>query len=128
MHRRRLFSRETVGGQLRKTITDNAGSVVALSAIVGGTFGFVVYIGMAGVFQSRVETAEAKIKTAEEKIKIAEEKINAAKLEARKDVELAERRAEKEALKLLYNIFTQEEFKEAKIKLLAQKDKNADLQ
>ena len=58
-----------------------------------------------------------------EKILVAEEKINAVKMQAKKDSIIAEERARKEALQLLYNIFTQEEYKDAKKKMMAQKDK-----
>jgi hypothetical protein len=52
---------------------------------------------------------------------IAEEKINTVKMEAKKDV----MEAKKEAFEHLYNIFTQEEFKEAKKTMMVQKNKIA---
>ena len=54
--------------------------------------------------------ADEKIKNSE---KVYEEKIKAVKIEA-----------DKEALQLLYNIFTQEEYKDAKKKMLTQKGNN----
>ena len=68
---------------------------------------------------------EAKKDTdlAEQKINavktVADEKINTVKMEAKRDV----MEAKNEALQNLYNIFTQEEYKEAKKTLLAQKNK-----
>ena len=45
---------------------------------------------------------------------IAEEKINAIRIEAKKEFLIAEEKHE--SLKLLYNIFSQEEYKESKKK------------
>ena len=75
-------------------------------------------------------------------MRVYEEKINAVKMEARKDTMIAEEkikiaeekiiaageRTNKEALQLLYNIFTQEEYKDAKQKMMAQKSKNVNIE
>ena len=75
--------------------------------------------------------AEEKINAIRIEALIAEEKLKNVKSEAKKDSLIAEEKlktlkseAENESLKLLYNIFTQEEYKEAKKKILAQKNSN----
>ena len=62
---------------------------------------------------------------------IAEEKIHAIRIEVKKEFLIAEEKpknvkseAENESLKLLYNIFSQEEYKESKKKILALKNSN----
>lgn len=90
--------------------------MLALGVIGSGTFGLGLYVNQMRIY--------------EEKLNVYDEKINAVRMEARKDTAIAEEKiksvkieAEKEALQLLYNIFTQEEYKEAKKKMLAQKSK-----
>ena len=73
------------------------------------------------------------------RVLVYEEKLNAVKMEAKKDTLLAEEKintvkmeanrdvmeAKKEALQNLYNIFTQEEYKDAKKTMLSIANKSA---
>jgi hypothetical protein len=96
---RRGFTSEKFGTRLwRDILKDNSGTILALGVIGSASFGAGLYLNQLKVF--------------EEKLKLVEER-------AKKDVVLAEERAKKESLQLLYNIFTQEEYKDAKKKLLA---------
>ena len=121
---KRLFSTEPTKRLWREILKDNSGTILALGVIGGGTFGIGLYVNQLKIY-------EEKLNVYDEKIKVSEEKINAVRMEARKDTAIAEEKikagkieAEKEALQLLYNIFTQEEYKEAKKKMLAQRSNN----
>ena len=98
---RRLFS---------DILRDNLGTIVSLGVIGSGAFGIGLYLNESKVFEEKINAVRMEAKKDN---LIAEEKIEKAKIEA-----------EKEALQLLYHIFTQEEFKEAKQKILAQAGKN----
>jgi hypothetical protein len=117
---KRFFSAESSRRLFSDILQENSGTILALGAIGSGSFGIGFYVNQMRVF---------------------EEKLNAVKMEAKKDTLVAEERAKKdtlvaeerakkevmeakkEALEHLYNIFTQEEYKDAKKKMLAQKDK-----
>ena len=128
---KRLFSTEPTKRLFSEILKDNSGTILALGVIGSGTFGLGLYVNQLRIY-------EEKLKVYDEKIKVSEEKINAVKMEAKKDTLIAEEKikaseekiktvkieADKEALQLLYNIFTQEEYKEAKNRLLAQKSNN----
>jgi hypothetical protein len=135
---KRFFSAESSRRLFSDILKENSGTILALGAIGSGSFGIGFYVNQMRVFEEKLNAvkmeakkdsiiAEEKIKAAEERAKkdtlVAEEKINAVKMEAKKDSIIAEERARKEALQLLYNIFTQEEYKDAKKKMMAQKDK-----
>jgi hypothetical protein len=100
---KRFFSAESSRRLFSDIIKENSGTILALGAIASGSFGIGLYVNQMRVF---------------------EEKLNAVKMEAKKDYIIAEERARTEALQLLYNIFTQEEYKDAKKKMMAQKDKD----
>jgi hypothetical protein len=150
---KRLFSTERTKRLFSEILKENSGTILALGVIGSGTFGIGLYVNQMRIYEEKLNAvrmearkdtaiAEEKIKVSEEKIKvseeklnavriearkdtaIAEEKINAVRIEARKDTVIAEERANNKALQLLYNIFTQEEYKEAKKKMLAQKSNN----
>ena len=93
---KRLFSTEPTKRLFSEILKDNSGTILALGVIGSGTFGLGLYVNQMRIY--------------EEKLKVYDEKIKTVKIEA-----------EKEALQLLYNIFTQEEYKEAK---MAQKSNN----
>ena len=118
---KRLFSAEPTKRLFNEILKDNSGTILALGVIGSGTFGLGLYVNQMRIYEEKINAVrmEAKKDTV-----IAEEKINAAKMEAKKDTVIAEERANKEALQLLYNIFTQDEYKEAKKKMLAQKSNN----
>ena len=106
---KRFFSAESSRRLFSDILKENSGNILALGAIGSGSFGIGFYVNQMRVF---------------------EEKLNAVKMEAKKDTLVAEERAKrevmeakKEALEHLYNIFTQEEYKDTKKKLMAQKDK-----
>ena len=99
---KRFFSAESSRRLFNDILKEKSGTILALGAIGSGSFGIGFYINQMRVF---------------------EEKLNAVKMEAKKDALIAEERAKKEALEHLYNIFTQEEYKDAKKKMMAQKDK-----
>jgi hypothetical protein len=139
---KRLFSTEPIKRLFSEILKDNSGTILALGVIGSGTFGIGLYINQMRIYEEKLNSVrmEARKDTAiaEEKIKVSEEKINAVRMEARKDTAIAEEKikvseekiksvkieADKETLQLLYNIFTQEEYKEAKKKMLAQKSNN----
>lgn len=90
-----------------------------MGVIASGSFGVGLYLNQLKVFEEKLKLVQ---EAANNDTKLVEEKLNAAKKDTmlvEEKVKLAEERAEKETLKLLYNIFTQEEYKEAKKKLLA---------
>jgi hypothetical protein len=136
---KRLFSTERTKRLFSEILKENSGTILALGVIGSGTFGIGLYVNQMRIYEEKLNAVrmEARKDTviAEEKINavriearkdtvIAEEKINAVRMEARKDTVIAEERANNKALQLLYNIFTQEEYKEAKKKMLAQKSNN----
>jgi len=103
---RRTFTSEKFGTRLwRDILKDNSGTILALGVIGSASFG-------AGLYLNQLEVFEEKLKLVKKDVVLAEER-------AKNDVVLAEERAKKESLQLLYNIFTQEEYKDAKKKLLA---------
>jgi hypothetical protein len=128
---KRFFSAESSRRLFSDILKENSGTILALGGIGSGSFGIGFYVNQMRVFEEKLNAVkmEAKKDTliAEERARkdtlIAEER-------ARKDTLVAEERAKKEvmeakkeALEHLYNIFTQEEYKDAKKKLMAQKDK-----
>ena len=118
---KRLFSTERTKRLFSEILKENSGTILALGVIGSGTFGIGLYVNQMRIYEEKLNAVrmEARKDTA-----IAEEKINAVRIEARKDTVIAEERANNKALQLLYNIFTQEEYKEAKKKMLAQKSNN----
>jgi hypothetical protein len=107
---KRFFSAESSRRLFSDILKENSGTILALGAIGSGSFAIGFYVNQMRAF---------------------EEKLNAIRMIAKKDTLLAEEKArkdvmeaKKEALQLLYNIFTQEEFNNAKKKLMAQKDKS----
>ena len=95
-----------------------------MGVIASGSFGIGLYLNQMKVYEEKYVN----------QMNLYEEKLNFVKMEAKKDTLLAEEKAKKdsllaeerannEALQLLYNIFTQEEFKNAKKKLIAQRNK-----
>ena len=100
---KRLFSTQPIRPLplFREILKENSGTILALGVIGGGTFGIGLYVNQ---------------------MKVYEEKLNVVQERAKRDVMVAEERAKKEALQLLYNIFTQEEYKDAKKRLLSQKN------
>ena len=124
---KRLFSTQPSRRFLIDILNENSGSILAFGVIGSGIFGVGLYINQMRVYEEKINAVkmEAKKDTdlAEEKINtvktVADEKINTVKMEAKRDV----MEAKNEALQNLYNIFTQEEYKEAKKTLLAQKNK-----
>lgn len=134
---KRFFSAQPTRRFLIDILNENSGTILALGVIGSGTFGIGLYVIQMRVYEEKLNVYQEKINAlalvAEEKINtvkmeakkdilVAEEKINTVKMEAKKDSIIAEERARKEALQLLYNIFTQEEYKDAKKKMLAQKN------
>ena len=94
---KRLYSSEPAKRfKFTEFLRQNSSAILAL--IPMGTFGLGLYVNQMRVYEEKLNNVKEQIKTAEE-------------------------RADKEALKLLYNIFTQEEYQDAKRKLLAQIDK-----
>ena len=124
---KRFFSAQPTRGLLIDILNENSGTILALGVVGSGTFGIGLYVNQMRVYEEKLKGVkmEAKKDTliAEEKAKkdtlIAEEKINTVKMEAKRDV----MEAKKEALQNLYNIFTQEEYKDAKNTMMAQKNK-----
>lgn len=106
----RYFSSGPTRRLLSDILRDNSGTIVSLGVIGSGAFGIGLYLNESKVFEEKINAVRMEAKKDN---LIAEEKIEKAKIEA-----------EKEALQLLYHIFTQEEFKEAKKKILAQAGKN----
>ena len=86
---------------------DNATTIVAFGAVIGGAFGFGLHLNQIAIMEERIKSAEEKIKSAE---KNTEEKIKA-----------AEARAGKESLDRLFGVINQEEYRQSKEKLLASK-------
>jgi hypothetical protein len=135
---KRFFSAEPSKRLFSDILKDNSGTIVALGAIASGAFGIGLYVNQMKVVEEKINTVKA---LAEERSKkdnlLAEEKLNALKMESKKDNLLAEEKlntvrmegkkevmeAKKEALENLYQIFTQQEFKDAKKTMMAQKDK-----
>ena len=101
---KRLFSTQPIRPLFREILKENSGTILALGVIGGGTFGIGLYVNQMRVYEEKLNVVQRDVMVAEEKIMVAEE------------------RAKKEALQLLYNIFTQEEYKDAKKKLLSQKN------
>lgn len=117
-HGQRFFTTSFSGSDLLSTkkwflndfLKDNSGTILALGVVGSGTFGVGLYINQMRVYEEKLNTADEKLKAAEAKLI--------------KDIQIAEEKANKEALKLFYNIFTQEEFKDAKKKMLSLRDKS----
>ncbi len=117
---KRFFSAESSRRLFSDILKENSGTILALGAIGSGSFGIGFYVNQMRVFEEKLNAVKMEAK---KDTLIAEER-------ARKDTLVAEERAKKEvmeakkeALEHLYNIFTQEEYKDAKKKLMAQKDK-----
>ena len=112
---KRSFSTQSIRPLFREILKENSGTILALGVIGGGTFGIGLYVNQMKVYEEKLNVVQRDVMVAEERAKrdvmVAEEKIM-----------VAEERAKKEALQLLYNIFTQEEYKDAKKKLLSQKN------
>ena len=112
---KRLFSTQPIRKLFSEILKENSGTILALGVIGGGTFGIGLYVNQMKVYEEKLNVVQRDVMVAEERAKrdvmVAEEKIM-----------VAEERAKKEALQLLYNIFTQEEYKDAKKKLLSQKN------
>ena len=124
---KRFFSAESSRRLFSDILKENSGTILALGAIGSGSFGIGFYVNQMRVFEEKLNAVKME---ARKDTLVAEEKINTVKMEARKDTLVAEERAKrevmeakKEALEHLYNIFTQEEYKDTKKKLMAQKDK-----
>jgi hypothetical protein len=135
---KRFFSAESSRRLFSDILKENSGTNLALGAIGSGSFGIGFYVNQMRVFEEKLNAAKMEAKKdirivevrAKKDILIAEERakkevMEAKKevMEAKKDIVIAEERAKKEALDHFYNIFTQEEYKDAKKKFLAQKDK-----
>ena len=118
---KRLFSTEFTKGLFSEILRDNSGTILAVGVIGSGTFGIGLYVNQMRIYEEKINSLRMEAK---KDIAIAEEKINSVRMEAKKDSVIAEERANKEGLKLLYNIFTQEEYKESKKKMLDQRSKN----
>ena len=105
---KRLHSTQPIRPLFREILKENSGTILALGVIGGGTFGIGLYVNQMKVYEEKLNVVEERAKR---DVMVAEEKIM-----------VAEERAKKEALQLLYNIFTQEEYKDAKKKLLSQRN------
>ena len=90
---KRFLSSTTIPKRPFEILQDNSGAILGLGAIGSGTFAIGLYVNQLRVYEEKLKVTEEKIKSAEE-------------------------RAEKKSLLLLYNIFTLEEYKNAKKKLL----------
>jgi hypothetical protein len=110
---KRFFSTESSRRLFSDILKENSGTILALGAIGSGSFAIGFYVNQMRVFEEKLNAIKM---IAKKDTLLAEER-------ARKDVLVAEERAKKEALQLLYNIFTQEEYKDAKKKIMAQRDK-----
>jgi hypothetical protein len=121
---KRFFSAESSRGLFSDILKENPGTILAFGAIGSGSFGIGFYVNQMRVFEEKLNAfkMEAKKDSIIAEVR-AEKDMMVAELRARKDIMVAEERAEKEALQLLYNIFTQEEYEDAKRKMIAQKDK-----
>ena len=136
MNFKRFFSNEPANKQLLTGyFKDNSATITFLLGVAGGAFTFGLYLNQIKIYEEKLKTQDEKInsvkieaekdsKIAEEKLKTQDEKIKSVKIEAEEKIKSGKIEAEKEYLQLLYNIFTQEEFKEAKKKLLAMKKDN----
>ena len=113
---KRLFSTQPSRRFLIDILNENSGSILAFGVIGSGIFGVGLYINQMRVYEEKINAVKMEAKKDTD---LAEEKINTVKMEAKRDV----MEAKNEALQNLYNIFTQEEYKEAKKTLLAQKNK-----
>jgi hypothetical protein len=143
---KRLFSAESSRRLFSDILKENSGTILALGAIGSGSFGIGFYVNQMRVFEEKLNAVKMEAKKdcilvkmeakkdsiiAEERarkdVMVAEERarkdVMVAEEKFKKDVMVAEERSKKEALQLLYNIFTQEEYKDAKKKMMAQKDK-----
>jgi len=121
---KRFFSAPPTRRLFIEILNENSGVILALGVIGSGSFGIGLYLNQMKVYEEKLKAVkmEAKKDTllAEER---AKKDVLLAEERAKKDALLAEERAKKEALEHLYNIFTQEEFKDAKKKMMAQKNK-----
>ena len=140
MNFKRFFSNEPAKRQLLTGyFKDNSATITLLLGVAGGAFTFGLYLNQIKIYEEQLKSmkteadvklnsvkieAEKDSKIAEEKLKTQDEKIKSVKIEAEEKIKSGKIEAEKEYLQLLYNIFTQEEFKEAKKKLLAMKKDN----
>jgi hypothetical protein len=135
---RRFFSAGSSRRLFSDILKENSGTILALGAIGSGSFLIGFYVNQLRVFEEKLNAVKMEAKKevmeamkdiviAEERAKkdilIVEERAKKEVMEAKKDIVIAEERAKKDTLEHLYNIFTQEEYKDAKKKLLAQKDK-----
>ena len=115
--RRRLFI---------EILHENSGVILAVGVIASGTFGVGLYLNQLKIYEERLnkyqDLYQEKLSVYQEKLNVYQEKLNTVKVEAKKDALLAEEKAKKEALEHLYQIFTQEEYKEAKQKMLTKKN------
>ena len=128
---KRFFSAPPTRRLFIEILNENSGVILALGVIGSGSFGIGLYLNQMKVYEEKLKAVKMEAK---KDTLFAEEKLKAVKMEAKKDTLLAEERAKKdallaeerakkEALEHLYNIFTQEEFKDAKKKMMAQKNK-----
>ena len=100
---KRFFSAESSRRLFSDILKENSGTILALGAIGSGSFGIGFYVNQMRVFEEKLNAVKMEAK--KDSI-ITEER-------ARKDTLVAEERAKrevmeakKEALELLYNIFT----------------------
>jgi hypothetical protein len=133
---RRLFSNQRP--VFKTFLNEYSAAILAAGVITSGVFAAGLYVNQMRIYEEMIKTAEEKadknVKIAQEKIKIAQEMIKTAEERADKNVKIAQEmiktaqaESERKYLQLLYNIFTQEEYKEAKAKLLAQKGSSSNV-
>ena len=116
---KRLFSTQPIRKLFSEILKENSGTILALGVIGGGTFGIGLYVNQMRVYEEKLNVVEERAK---KDVMVAEERAKKDVMVAEEKIMVAEERAKKEALQLLYNIFTQEEYKDAKKKLLSQKN------
>ena len=120
---KRLYSSESAKRfKFTEFLRQNSSAILAL--IPMGTFGLGLYVNQMRVYEEKLNNIKSVFKEKLDKAKsVFDEKLDKAKAVFEEKLKTAEERADKEALNLLYNVFTQEEYQDAKRKLLAQKDK-----
>ncbi len=117
---KRFFSAEPKRRLFSETLKENSGTILALGAIGSATFGIGFYVNQMKVYEEKLNAVKMEAK---KDCIIVEERAKIDVMVAEERIIIAEERAKKEALQLLYNIFTQEEYKDAKKKMMAQSDK-----